>query len=241
MARAPRRAFTLVELLVVIGLIALLIAILMPALRRARMSAQRIMCLSNLRQIGVALNEYAYRANNGRVPCDTGTLNPEMGWVSLQETLRLRQNDDDENFPERVRLFDRDVPTRLLLCPADPGGRWVWWTFPFSYTINREAIHSQYYDASGNLAIKLHQIRNPSDKILMIDLAAPYGTPDGAWQPKWLGVVPWKTLLSVRHQKDDEAFDDRNAGSGNVLFADWHCDFVPREMTIDRRFHEMER
>ncbi len=53
-----RRALTLVELLVVIGIIAVLIALLMPALRKARESAQRVRCISNLRQVTSVLQIY---------------------------------------------------------------------------------------------------------------------------------------------------------------------------------------
>ena len=65
----PRRtrAFTLVELLVVIGIIAILIGLLLPTLARARESSRRAACLSNLRQVAMAMRFYAYD-NRDQVP-----------------------------------------------------------------------------------------------------------------------------------------------------------------------------
>jgi prepilin-type N-terminal cleavage/methylation domain-containing protein/prepilin-type processing-associated H-X9-DG protein len=63
-----KRGFTLVELLVVIGIIALLIALLMPALNKARKAAQAVVCMSNLRQLGLALNMYSNDSKDALMP-----------------------------------------------------------------------------------------------------------------------------------------------------------------------------
>ena len=83
-----RNAFTLVELLVVIGIIALLIGILLPSLSKARKQAANVKCLANLHQIALAYMQYAGN-NRGKMPVylnSSGTMDP--AYVTWQEQLR---------------------------------------------------------------------------------------------------------------------------------------------------------
>jgi prepilin-type N-terminal cleavage/methylation domain-containing protein len=101
-----RGAFTLVELLVVIGIIAVLIAILMPALRRARNQAQKVDCMSRVRQGIMATHMYT-QAYKGWLPGPRGQTNPpgphtipvDTGWLWVYGFLKEKE---------------------VWLCPIDP-------------------------------------------------------------------------------------------------------------------------
>src|SRR5436190_8001064 len=113
--RAKSQGFTLVELLVVIGIIAILLALLMPSLQRAKMQAVSIKCQSNMRQISVAMIIYA-NANKGQLfPIDAGGpfgLPPiDQQWFVwvLQPKPPVNLSSTDP----------KDWTPAVLLCPAD--------------------------------------------------------------------------------------------------------------------------
>ncbi|MFG0249043.1 MAG: prepilin-type N-terminal cleavage/methylation domain-containing protein [Phycisphaeraceae bacterium JB051] len=92
---AHRKAFTLIELLVVISIISLLIAILLPALQKARQSAQRISCLSSMRQVGVGFNVYVDTFNEYFPHYRTygyNTLGNMATHMAANQTLKLSSN-----------------------------------------------------------------------------------------------------------------------------------------------------
>ena len=80
-----RRGFTLIELLVVIAIIAILAAILFPVFAKAREKARQTSCLSNLKQLGLAIMQYAQDYDERIIGYVGGTGNPSPAWYQVVE------------------------------------------------------------------------------------------------------------------------------------------------------------
>ena len=138
--RRPSRGFTLIELLVVISIIAVLIALLLPAVQAALESGRRAQCSNNLRQIGLAMHNYHAALNvfppgrlrgtidhNGRCFSAYAYLLPHMEQVTVYNSINFNLNPDNapdaavagENGLQAENTTALYTPLKVLLCPSD--------------------------------------------------------------------------------------------------------------------------
>jgi prepilin-type N-terminal cleavage/methylation domain-containing protein len=188
--------FSLVELIVVIGIIALLIAFLMPAMRLVRMNAQTAKCAAQLRQIGQALHAYA-SANHNSLPAWSG-------WHTWPAGLPSDSDGPAWTIELIPYIGTPDLP--VYNCPS----------FPLAEKYRNYFLESQWCGRSNRSSMKLSEITLPGKFVLSGDTTnmdhyvqdpkVDDADPDdfGRGMLLW----PWTGGIYMHHGGDNVLFDD---------------------------------
>lgn len=260
-----RKGFTLVELLVVIGIIAMLISILLPALNKAREAASQIKCLSNLRTIGMAVLMYN-NENRGRFPAPGIALSSQIPVYAADDWIYWESGRDPNQSALATYLgsggqFNRNI----LRCPSDTdfNAHISNVSYTYSYSVNWMIFEPRSYaNPAGHFIptppyagsyemypsstdprlwpnLKNTQIHNSTGIILLIDESS-NTVDDGCWAPQH-AVNPGSghNMVALRHdRKAEDSTNPDSTGRGNVCFCDGHAEMTERANALTKEYYD---
>ena len=205
--------FTLIELLVVIAIIAILMAILVPTLNRAKEQGKRAVCLSNLKQMMLAWMMYADDNDDKvvRTRAVNDKTSPDQGWVGWQY-LDESKEQQFENI-KRGRLFKYIKDVKAYRCPVASsyeGLRTYCVACVWNNGFNRERA-SVYGAQKNQILMTRSSVKQPALRMVFADTV---GSDQDAMYTVMYNVPEWRNTPNWRH-----------GGGCNFSFADGHVEF----------------